>query len=93
MIAASYDSVEKEIVNSIDEVKNVFRLKAAFDADSCPGTMLTSQVLVTVIARIAKKLGVILPNGCYIFYDKKTKRQLSIKEGTEKFIKEAQNGK
>ena len=93
MVALSYDSVEKEIVRSVDEIKQVFKLKAAFDSETCPGDVLTSQVLVTVIARLAKKLGVTLPNGCYIFHDKKTKRQLSIKEASEKFLKEAKNGK
>ena len=54
---------------------------------------ITSQVLVTVMGRLEKKLDVIIPDECYVFYDKKEKKQLNIKKSAEKLIKNAHYGK
>lgn len=88
------DRVEKEITKAVNEIKGRLKIKATIDGDSCPGDIvgITSQILVTVIGRIANNLGVTLPNNVYIFHDKNS-GQLSIKQATQKFIKSATNGK
>ena len=84
--------VENALTKVIEEVKNVLRLNVAVNVDMAPGNSgISSQVLVTVIGRIGNKLGVAVPNGCYLFYDKKRKKQLTIREAAQKLIKAVTN--
>lgn len=88
------ERVEKEITTAINEVKQRLKISATINVDVCPGdiTGMTSQILITVIGRIANSLGVSVPNNCYIFHDKNS-GQLSIKQAAQKLIKAATNGK
>lgn len=92
MVEISHELVEKEIINVIKEINNQINIKEVVDADFCPGTFIPSQVLLTQIGRIGKMLNVVIPDNCYIFHDKTTSRQLSVKEAVQKLIKEAKYG-
>lgn len=93
MVSLSTALVEQKIVDAIEEVKTMLNLDAKIDKDSSPGGLgIASQILLTNIGRIAKALGVIVPNSCYIFFDKKNNAQLTIKEAAQKLIKEAKYG-
>jgi hypothetical protein len=86
--------VEGELINLILEAKDKFNIDASISSDARPGSIgISSQVLITIMGRIGHKLGVNIPNSCYIFYDKKERKQLSIKEATQKLIKVAKDGK
>jgi hypothetical protein len=89
------EQVENAITGVINEVKRKLKIKAAIDRDVCPGNIngLTSQILVTLIGRIANALGVNVPNGCYIFKDGDSGEQLSVKQAAKKLIKAVTNGK
>lgn len=94
MEAFDHITVENELLKSIKEVKDLLKIDATISSDVCPGSIgITSQVLITIMGRIGNKLGVAIPNNCYIFYDKKSRRQLSIKEATHKLIKVVKDGK
>ena len=85
--------VEAEIIKTILEIKSSLKIEATIDNDSCPGSIgISSQILITVMGRISNTLGVIIPDDCYIFHDKKTKKQLSIKEAAQKLVKVAKYG-
>ncbi|HMK16851.1 MAG TPA: hypothetical protein VK492_01520 [Chitinophagaceae bacterium] len=92
MVNLELTRVEKEITKAIDETTNMLKIDAAVNEDYCPGILIPSQVLVTLMARIGRSLGVMIPDSCYIFHDKKNHQQLSIKEAAKKLIKEAKNG-
>ncbi|MCY4561848.1 MAG: hypothetical protein OXC03_06025 [Flavobacteriaceae bacterium] len=91
MIDNSQEQVEEKIIEVLNDITDTLEIKVSLDTRSCPGLIpgITSQVLVTVMGRLEKKLDVIIPNNCYIFYDKKEKKQLNIKESTEKLVKNA----
>ena len=91
MIDNSQEQVEEKIIEVLEDITDTLEIKVSLDTRSCPGLIpgITSQVLVTVMGRLEKKLDVIIPNNCYIFYDKKEKKQLNIKESTEKLVKNA----
>lgn len=95
MISTPYEVVENEIKKIIGEIKKQFKLDQEINADCIPGNLegVTSHILVTVTGRIANALGVVIPNSCYIFHNKKDDKQLSIKEATQKLIKFAKDGK
>ena len=94
MVNLTAERVEKEITSAINEVKRRLKISATVDRDVCPGDIggITSQILLTLIGRISNNLGVTVPNNCYIFHDKATERQLSIKEAAQKLLKAAKNG-
>jgi hypothetical protein len=89
------EQVEKAITKVINEVKRKLKITASVDRDVCPGNIngLTSQILVTLIGRIGNDLGVSVPNGCYIFKDRDSDEQLSVKQAAQKLIKAVKNGK
>ena len=91
MIDNSQEQVEEKIIEVLKDITDTLEIKVSLDTRSCPGLIpgITSQVLVTVMGRLEKKLDVIIPNNCHIFYDKKEKKQLNIKESTEKLVKNA----
>lgn len=88
MATLQHNVVEKEIIKAVDEIKRKLKIDAVIDSDCRPGEIagIGSQILVTVIGRLASKLGVTIPNGCYIFNDPKTQKKLSVKEATQKLI-------
>lgn len=94
MIDISQEVVEEKIIEIISEIANTLEMDISIDSNSCPGLMpgITSQVLVTVMGRLEKKLDVIIPNDCFVFYDKKEKKQLDINKSAEKLIKNAHYG-
>ena len=86
--------VESELMNSIQEVKEMFNLGDPITGDVCPGSIgIASQVLIDVMVRIGSKLGVSIPDNAYIFYDKDSRKQLSIREAAQKLINVSKNGK
>ncbi|MCU7549824.1 hypothetical protein OCK74_11900 [Chitinophagaceae bacterium LB-8] len=86
--------VEAKIIKAVDEIKNKLKIDAVVvNIEFCPGKFISSQILVTLMGRIADSLEVNIPENCYIFHDKKTLKQLTIKEAAQKLIKEAQNEK
>jgi acyl carrier protein len=95
MIDISQELVEEKIAEVIKEIADTLEIEVSIDSASCPGLLpgITSQVLVTVMGRLEKKLDVLIPDDCYIFYDKKEQKQLDIKMSAEKLIKHAKYGK
>ena len=93
MVSLNVTSVEDKITKAIVETKNMLKIDGAVNSDYCPGVLIPSQVLVTIMRRIGNALGVTIPDNCYIFHDKKTHKQLSIIEAAQKLIKEAKNEK
>ncbi|HSZ85827.1 MAG TPA: hypothetical protein VK787_07335 [Puia sp.] len=89
-----YASVEKEIVKAITEIKTKLKIEIDLEGDCCPGNIISSQILLTVMGRIAKSLGIIIPDNRYIFHErtKKTQTQLTIKQSAQKLIKIAKHG-
>jgi hypothetical protein len=92
MAILDHNLIQEEIVRTIAEVNSMLKLDTAINGDYCPGALISSQILITVMGRIGKALGVIIPDNCYIFHDKKTQNQLTIKEATQKLIKVVENG-
>lgn len=92
MVNINHDLVEKEIIKTVEEINNILKIEALVNEDFCPGSLIMSQVLITAMVRIGRILQVTIPDSCYIFHDKKTQKQLTIKEATQKLIKEAING-
>ncbi|HEV7332534.1 MAG TPA: hypothetical protein VGN63_15960 [Flavisolibacter sp.] len=83
--------VEAKIIKAVEEIKHKLKLDAVtVDTELCPGKFISSQILVTLIGRLADALEVKIPDNCYIFLDKKTLKQLTIKESAQKLINEAQ---
>ncbi len=89
MVSNDHNSVEEIIVKAIGNVNKILKIDAIVNGESCPGTLIASQILITVMGRIGKELNVVIPDNCYIFHDKKTQAQLTIKEAAIKLIKEA----
>ena len=94
MSELSITKVESELMNSIKEVKKMFNLSNSITVDVCPGNIgITSQVLIDVMVRIGNKLGVSIPDNAYIFHDKVSRKQLTIREAALKLMKIATNEK
>jgi len=95
MIKIDHAAVEDEIIKAVKEFSNKLNLEVVVDSDCSPGNIIgmSSQVLITVMGKIEEALDVSIPDTCYIFHDKVTKRQLTIKEAADKLIKIAKDGK
>lgn len=91
MVALQSTIVETEIIKIIDEVNcNILNVDHTVDCHYAPGDMgISSQVLITIMGRVGSILNVSIPEDCYIFFDKKLQRQLTIKEAAQKLINEA----
>lgn len=90
MVNLNHDLVEKEIIRAVEEINNnIQQVDAVIDEDFRPGNFIMSQVLLTAMVRIGRALGIVIPDSCYIFHDKATKTQSTIKEATQKLLKEA----
>lgn len=87
--------IEAELVKLVDEVnKRISKIEIDVDASCCPGSIgISSQILITIMGRVGHVLEIDIPDNCYIFHDKKTNKQLNIKEATQKLIEKVQHGK
>lgn len=94
MIDISQELVEEKIIEIVCEIAKTLEMEVNIDSDSCPGLLpgITSQVQVTIMGRLERKLNIVIPDDCYIFYDKKEKKQLDVKSSAEKLIKNANYG-
>lgn len=93
MSCVNFVSAEKEIINVIQEACNILQIKENVNADFVPGNCIMSQVLISITSQIEVRLGVEIKDNCYLFYDSKSKIQLSIKNATKKLILLLENGK
>ncbi|GAA3984740.1 hypothetical protein GCM10022246_40560 [Pedobacter ginsengiterrae] len=86
--------VEKEIVKVVQEAADLMGVAVKVDAGCAPGSSgISSQVLVTVMCRLEGILDIAIPDNCYIFHDRMSLRQLSIREASEKLWNVIKNGK
>ncbi|RZK12936.1 MAG: hypothetical protein EOO46_01220 [Flavobacterium sp.] len=85
--------IEQEVIKVLEEINEALEANAIIDENCRPGNFFKSHALVTAIDRIADVLEITIPLNCYIFFDKKTLTQLTIKEATLKLIKVGKNGK
>lgn len=92
MLDIKQEMAEQKIVKIIEEIRDTLEVDVSIDGNCSPGFFFKSQVLVTAIGRVAVALNVIIPDKCYIFFDKQKNKQLTIKEAAQKLIKEAKNG-
>lgn len=96
MVKLKLDIVEMEITKIVEDVKSRMGIDAIITVNTCLNNIgITSQIQVSIMSRLEDILKVEIPNNCYIFYDKKEKKQLSIKEAAQKLIKltQTRNGK
>lgn len=95
MVNLSQELVEEKIIEVIQEIIETLDMEVSLDSGTCPGLVpgITSHVQVSIMSRLQRKLEVIIPDNCYLFYDDKQKRQLSIKSSAEKLIKNAKYAK
>lgn len=93
MSCISFVSAEKEIINVIQEACNILQIEENVDTDFVPGTCIMSQVLISITSEIEIRLGIEIRDNCYLFYDNKSKIQLSIKNATKKLILLLEHGK
>jgi hypothetical protein len=85
MATLTIASVEKEIVKVVQEAATHMGVAVNIDAACAPGSSgLSSQVLVTVMCRLEGILDITIPDDCYIFHDRTSMRQLTIREASEK---------
>lgn len=84
------DEIELEIIDVIKMICQKQNIDEEVTSDFCPGNFIRSVVLVSVaMSTIEVKTGLEIPLDCYIFYDKKKHKQLTIKEATQKLIEKA----
>lgn len=94
MIKVDQATVEAEIVKVVEDININLKVGAVINATCCPGNIgFTSQILIDIMPSLEDALGIIIPHNQYIFFDKSTHRQLSIKEAAQKLIKVAKDGK
>jgi len=93
MVTLSQQIVVDEILKVINDTKKLLKIEGEIDASCCPGNIsgISSLILVDVISELSSKLKVDIPYDCYIFHDKKTKKQLSIIEAAKKLLKEGKD--
>ena len=77
----------KEIINVLEEVCSMLDMQHAIDIHFIPGNCIMSQVLISITPMLEQKLNIVIPEKEYIFFDSKTKKQLTIGEATNKLLK------
>lgn len=88
MVKIEHSVVENEIIKTVKGLSSLLMIDENIDADSCPGSIgFSSQVLITIMGRLEDTLNVFIPDNIYIFHDKVTHKQLTIKEAADKLIK------
>ncbi len=94
MVTLTQQTVEAEIVNAVEDLNKNLKIGATVNATCSPGNVgFASQVLLTIMSTLEINLGVTIPHNVYIFHDKSTNKQLTIKEAAKKLIKLAEYGK
>jgi acyl carrier protein len=80
--------VENQVKKIIDEINKQLGLNANITINTCPYDVgISSQILISVMAKLEDILKISIPDNCYIFYEKASNKQLSIKEASIKLIK------
>jgi len=94
MIKLEESTVESALIKEIDDLNRNLKIGATINTTCCPGNAgFASQVLLTIMSRLEDSLGIIIPHNVYIFHDKVSHKQLSIKEAANKLIRFAKDGK
>ncbi len=94
MIKINEDIVEAAIVKAVEDLNENLGIGASVSAGLCPGTSgFFSIALLDLYPTIADSLGIVIPVNKYIFQEEKTRRQLTIKEATQKLIQVAKYAK
>jgi len=95
MVHIDYNVVEGEIIKAVKVLSSKLNVEAEINSDCSPGTIIgiSSQVLITIMGQLEDALDIVIPNECYIFHDKVTHRQLTVKEAANKLIKIAKHAK
>lgn len=94
MIKIDHNVVEEEIIKVIKDLNSKLNIEAEINSACVPGAVgFSSQVLITVMGLLEEKLGILIPNECYIFHDKVSLRKLTIEEAASKLIKIAKYAK
>ena len=83
-MAVKQNEIEEAMKDLIIEIKEALNMKEPIDGNVCPGELILSDALMTVTSRLGAKLGIAIPLNCYPFFDKRTHKQLSIKEAATK---------
>lgn len=86
-------TVEAVIIRAVKDLNINLKIGADVNANCSPGDIFASQVLVDLTPSLEEALDITIPLKEYIFFDKPSHRQLTIKEATEKLIKIVQDGK
>lgn len=92
METLEFEKIEQEIITILKRVCEQQSIDKEVNGEFCPGKLIMSQVLVSIIPEIEIKTGMTIPIDCYIFHDtNKSKGQLSIKNAVKKLLKVAKN--
>ena len=89
MLKIELDVIEEKIAKVLEELKDELETEVTINGECRPGAFFKSNVLVTAINRVANVLEVIIPDNCYIFFDKKEHKQLSVREAALKVREKA----
>ncbi|MFC4213417.1 hypothetical protein ACFOWA_19650 [Pedobacter lithocola] len=88
METLTIEAVEKTMVDTIQEIADDLGIDMNVEINSRPGSAgISSHILVSVMAKLESILDVKIPDNCYIFHDKITLQQLSVREATQKLLK------
>gem|GEM_PF-911164 len=87
-------TIETNLVQLIGDTSIDMGLDSDVSSDTIPYEIgIKSHILVSLTSRLEDLLKVAIPVSCYIFYDKKLKRSLTLKEASKKLLKVIKNGK
>ena len=82
------ENIENQIKAVIEEINEETELNSSITVNTCPYDVgISSQILVSVMGLLENKLEIEIPASCYIFHDKTSNRQLSIKESALKLYR------
>jgi hypothetical protein len=94
MANLSIDAVEKGIIKVVQEVADHMGVAVDVNSACAPGSAgISSQVLVTAMCRLEGILDITIPDNCYIFQDRTSLRQLTVREASEKLFNVINKGK
>jgi hypothetical protein len=85
MSELNVDKIEKELVKAVQDAADHMGIAYTASGGTAPGgSGVGSQVLITVMCRVEAILDITIPDNCYIFHDRTSLRQLTIREASEK---------
>lgn len=80
--------IEQQVSDVIKNICHNLNIDENITIDSYPGEFISSVVLISMAIPVVEAVtGIEIPPECYIFYDKESRKQLSIKNAVEKLIK------